>query len=64
MASLTARMNPSVSPRSPLNFSGSAPLTGQIEVDEGVGIGSDWVAATAAAEAALARLFSKLENWF
>ena len=36
MASLTAWMNPSVSPRSPLNFSGSAPLTGQIEVDEDV----------------------------
>ena len=57
MASLTARMKSSVSPRSPLNFSGSAPLTGQIEVDEGVGMGRDWVAATAAAEAALARLF-------
>ena len=57
MASLTARMNPSVSPRSPLNFSGSAPLTGQIEVDEDVGMGRDCVAATAVAEAALARLF-------
>ena len=57
MVSLTAWMNPSVSPRLPLNFSRSAPLTGQIEVDEGVGMGRDWVAATAAAEAALARLF-------
>ena len=57
MATLMAWMNPSVSPRSPLNFSGSAPLTGWIEVDEDVGMGRDWVAATAAAEAALARLF-------
>ena len=59
MASLTAQMNPSVSPQSPLNFSGSAPLTGQIEVDEDIGIGRDWIAATTAAtEAALlARLF-------
>ena len=57
MASLTARMNPSVSPRSPLNFSGSAPLTGRIEVDEDVGMGMDWAAGTAAAKAALARLF-------
>ena len=57
MASLTAQMNPSVSPRSPLNFSGSTPLTRQIEVDEDVRMGRDWVAATTAAEAALARLF-------
>ena len=49
-------MNPSVSPRLPLNFSGSAPLTRQIEVDEDVGMGRDWVTATAAAEATLARL--------
>ena len=32
--------------------SGSAPLTGRIEVDEDVGMGRDWVA-----EATLARLF-------
>ena len=52
MASLTAQMNPSVSPRSPLNFSGSAPLIGWIEVDEDVRMGRDCVA-----EAALVRLF-------
>ena len=57
MASLIAQMNSLVSPESPLNFSGSAPLTGQIEVDEDVGIGRDWAAVTATAEAALARLF-------
>ena len=32
-------------------------MTGRVEVDEGVGMGRDWVTATAAAEAALARLF-------
>ena len=57
MASLTAQMNPSVSPQSSLNFPESASLTGRIEVDEDVGMGRDWVAATAAAEAALVRLF-------
>ena len=46
-------MNLLVSPQSLLNFSGSAPLTGWIEVDEDVGMGRDWVAATATAEAAL-----------
>ena len=57
MASLMAWRNPSVSLRSPLNFSISAPLTGRIEVDEHVRMRRNWVAATAAAEAVLVRLF-------
>ena len=57
MASLTAQMNLSVSPQSLLNFSGSATLTGQIDEDEGVEMGRDWVTATTVTEATLARLF-------
>ena len=64
MASLIARMKPSVSVLSPVNLSGSATLIEWVEEMSGdVGMTICCAAATAAVEAGFARLFWKLLKW-
>ena len=65
MVSLIARMKPSVSALSPVNFSRSAALIERVEEMLG-DLGRQYVccaAATAAVEVALARLFWRLSKW-
>ena len=64
MASLIARIKPSVSVLSSVNLSGSAALIERVEEMLGdVGMTICCAAATAAVEAAFARLFWKLSKW-